>query len=709
MSEKILTAREKRVRQKFNSDIELQAYEKRLKDIEKKIRQLVKRAFEIFDENRTISSPLGNGRTNKTEVRSKSLNHSQDDSSIRDGSSLHRRDTEPAKKDSDTSSSSTQEKQPDIVTSDASDLECRVRAYREQLKAKKLELDRLKQRKNKEILRRQEDELKKQIESYDHEIQTLRLQPIQQEQTVPVPSASSSSSSSKKKSESFEKPAVQRPENEDKDFGGETLETPRDERDTQHDAVSISNTNDEPFENKSNYDSRRSSIDNDKLIQDFNTNLQIPSKENEDSVSSSSSISSATSNKPVKSQSPKASSSSSPVSSERSQSSSVSQQDRVESPIQPLTSEAIRSISSISQNRVKSPARSETSTPSYSSAHERIESPPPPAAFEPIVPPTQDLIGSASPPPSPSIVESIKTTKQEHAKSPSPPPLSASESSTSSTDKRVKSPMPPPEAVKSATSSISERIPIENSPSTSSSRSEHTKSSWPHTQDNVKSTASITQKRSSALTIERTQSLNNEYDEDFSEATHSPIETSAKLQIEDIDVESIQEDIEDKHIYHDDNRSSTSKSTEEEQSEILVLVKKSANTTPRQVDEHVQEDQLPPSSPQLQKTLSEDTSHDLSDADERKQQKNATTEVDRLTETLIKTFIDEAISQGTEIVARKNQDLSVKDETEGGSDEDLSDEAHNKEEDVDNVIKILAIQQEFLEQLDAAANGNNEQ
>ncbi|CAF4320291.1 unnamed protein product, partial [Rotaria magnacalcarata] len=42
-SESILTAREKRVRQKFNSDIELQAYEKRLKDIEKKIRQLVKR------------------------------------------------------------------------------------------------------------------------------------------------------------------------------------------------------------------------------------------------------------------------------------------------------------------------------------------------------------------------------------------------------------------------------------------------------------------------------------------------------------------------------------------------------------------------------------------------------------------------------------------------------------------------------------------
>ena len=51
-----------------------------------------------------------------------------------------------------------------MVTSDASDLERRVQAYRDQLKAKKNELERLKQRKNKEILRRQEDELKKQIE-----------------------------------------------------------------------------------------------------------------------------------------------------------------------------------------------------------------------------------------------------------------------------------------------------------------------------------------------------------------------------------------------------------------------------------------------------------------------------------------------------------------------------------------------------------------
>ena len=52
----------------------------------------------------------------------------------------------------------------DVVTSDASDIERRISAYREQLKSKKNEFERLKQRKNKEILRRQEDELKKQIE-----------------------------------------------------------------------------------------------------------------------------------------------------------------------------------------------------------------------------------------------------------------------------------------------------------------------------------------------------------------------------------------------------------------------------------------------------------------------------------------------------------------------------------------------------------------
>jgi hypothetical protein len=45
---RILTAREKRLRQKFHSETEFQAYEKRLKDVEKKIRLLVKRGKCIF-------------------------------------------------------------------------------------------------------------------------------------------------------------------------------------------------------------------------------------------------------------------------------------------------------------------------------------------------------------------------------------------------------------------------------------------------------------------------------------------------------------------------------------------------------------------------------------------------------------------------------------------------------------------------------------
>ncbi len=52
----------------------------------------------------------------------------------------------------------------DIVTTDASDIERRIRNYRDQLKTKKDELEKLKQRKNKDALRRQEDELKKQLQ-----------------------------------------------------------------------------------------------------------------------------------------------------------------------------------------------------------------------------------------------------------------------------------------------------------------------------------------------------------------------------------------------------------------------------------------------------------------------------------------------------------------------------------------------------------------
>ncbi len=52
----------------------------------------------------------------------------------------------------------------ETITTDASDIERRIRNYHEQLKTKKTELDKLKQRKNKDALRRQEDQLKQQLQ-----------------------------------------------------------------------------------------------------------------------------------------------------------------------------------------------------------------------------------------------------------------------------------------------------------------------------------------------------------------------------------------------------------------------------------------------------------------------------------------------------------------------------------------------------------------
>lgn len=52
----------------------------------------------------------------------------------------------------------------DAVTTDGSDIERRIRTYQDQVQKKKTELDQLKQRKNKETLRRREEELKKQLE-----------------------------------------------------------------------------------------------------------------------------------------------------------------------------------------------------------------------------------------------------------------------------------------------------------------------------------------------------------------------------------------------------------------------------------------------------------------------------------------------------------------------------------------------------------------
>ncbi len=52
----------------------------------------------------------------------------------------------------------------DTITTDGNDIKHRIRTYQKQIETKKAELDKLKQRKTKDALRRQEDELKKQLE-----------------------------------------------------------------------------------------------------------------------------------------------------------------------------------------------------------------------------------------------------------------------------------------------------------------------------------------------------------------------------------------------------------------------------------------------------------------------------------------------------------------------------------------------------------------
>jgi hypothetical protein len=51
---------------------------------------------------------------------------------------------------------------------------------------------------------------------------------------------------------------------EEKELDSKPLETPRDERDTQHDALSISVLTDLPDESDADYDDARASIDNEK-------------------------------------------------------------------------------------------------------------------------------------------------------------------------------------------------------------------------------------------------------------------------------------------------------------------------------------------------------------------------------------------------------------------------------------------------------------
>lgn len=169
--------------------------------------------------------------------------------------------------------------------------------------------------------------------------------------------------------------------------------------------------------------------------------------------------------------------------------------------------------------------------------------------------------------------------------------------------------------------------------------------------------------------------VSHDYDEDFSETSRSPVNTPTKKPvIDELDIESIHEELEDKPSVRDTNHSSTSKSSADEQSAILVLGKSSATNTPRQQEEKTLEEDIPPVSiPVPTKIESDDTSHDVSEEDEQG------TKIDRLTETLIRTFIDEAIDQSKEIETTKLKTPVTKEASEWMSDEDLTDEDTNKQ------------------------------
>ncbi|CAF0746161.1 unnamed protein product [Adineta ricciae] len=580
-SESILPTREKRVRQKYHNEAELQAYEARLKDIEKKVRQLTKRAFESLNAKRTpttTTSSQSKPKSSNDSSISEDIPDSQKSTSVvqkktnNDTSEIR---TETNVKDSISSSISFQQEQSgkpesvlytetysmdlpiDTVTTDVSDLERRVRNYRDQLKAKRTELDKLKQKKTKEELREQEDELKKQLQTFNHEIEVLRHEPPRttkalQEQKqsvsvrkVPVKSSSSVDSSSSSSSASTASTATKPQESsiaedlpvtttasqsktdlvekriepnrsvpkKERDFFDDDddddeekqeeaaavkpMETPREERDTQHDAQSISIATDlAALSQSEDDDSHKLSTDNEKPILNLNKNPAPLTKTRQPSESSSSTTT--------------------------------------------TTSETTTSSKRSSKNQ----AQSQTSERKASSTH-------------------------------------------------------------------------------------------------------------------------------------------NDYDEDFSDVSHSPTtptkEPLAENKVIDLDCESIHEDFEEKQSTHDINRSLSSKSSGDEQSEILVLVKKSASTTPRKQEDKTLEEELPPPlpipasvpapisvapEPKLEPTNNDDTAHDISDDDDDdediKEQENR---VDHLTDQFIRAFIDEAIDQGREIKRlkkeiNKNKDVS---------------------------------------------------
>ena len=162
--------------------------------------------------------------------------------------------------------------------------------------------------------------------------------------------------------------------------------------------------------------------------------------------------------------------------------------------------------------------------------------------------------------------------------------------------------------------------------------------------------------QTSSATTTRTEALHGEqkptvddYDEDFSETSHSAANHTPSKQVHSkpgIEFTDIEDDFERPASAHDTNQSSRSKSSDDEQSEILVIGRQSASTTPRQLDESRSLDH-PPVSACTEVPASASALADVDDEREKK--------IDHLTEALIRTFIDDAIDQGQDIVKVKNE------------------------------------------------------
>lgn len=232
------------------------------------------------------------------------------------------------------------------------------------------------------------------------------------------------------------------------------------------------------------------------------------------------------------------------------------------------------------------------------------------------------------------------------------------------------------DSLSSSSSSSSEKNIKSLSPQVSKSPSplsapESIKSQTPPAQEPVNSLSSLLQERVQNLTKEqgfipidenkrsRNSSLNNEYDEDFSDNTHSPRLSPIKpTNNNDIHAESIQEDIEKTPSVHESNRSSSSKSSAEEQSEILVFGKVPSSKKPKSQNEKPMETKLPINQRKIE---TDDTSRDISEDDEGNKYVPNESNVNKLTEILVQAFIDEAIDHGKEIENVKNslkKDLS---------------------------------------------------